>query len=56
MFEKINTIKKETELDLSPAQQGELEKRLKKYEHGELDFKSWEETKASIRKRSKDAF
>jgi hypothetical protein len=55
VLEKIDAIKKETELDLSQSQQVELEKRLKKYELGEGEFKSWEETKVSIRKRSKDA-
>ena len=54
VLEKINAIKAE-DVELSPAQQTELEGRLRKYERGEMKFKSWDETKASIRKRSKNA-
>ena len=55
VLEKINAIKEEEYIELSPAQQAELDKRLKKYQRGEMNFKSWEETRASIRKRSKNA-
>lgn len=55
VLEKIHAIKKEEDIELSQAQQTELDKRLKKYEAGETKFKSWEETRASIRKRSKNA-
>lgn len=55
VLEKINTIKKETELELTSLQQLELEKRLEKFELGETELKSWEETKENVRKRSKDA-
>lgn len=55
VLEKIYAIKEEEDLELSPDQQIELDKRLDKYGRGEMKFKSWEETKASIRKRSKDA-
>lgn len=55
VLEKIHAIKEEEDIELSPAQQVELDKRLKKYGRGGMKFKSWEETKASIRKRSKNA-
>lgn len=55
VLEKIYAIKEEEDIELSPAQQVELNKRLEKYEQGAMEFKSWDETKASIRKRSKDA-
>lgn len=56
VLEKIYAIKQgEVADELSSAQQTELENRLKKYERGEMKFKSWEETRTSIRKRSKDA-
>jgi len=55
VLEKIHAIKEEEDVELSPAQQTELDKRLKKYERGEMKFKSWDETRASIRKRSKNA-
>jgi putative addiction module component (TIGR02574 family) len=44
----------EVDIELSSAQQAELDQRLKKYESGEMKFKSWDETRASIRKRSKN--
>lgn len=55
VLEKIRAIKDEGEYDLSEAQQEEFGKRLEEYERGDIKFKSWEETKASIRSRSKDA-
>ena len=54
VLEKIHALKEE-DIELSAAQQTELDKRLKKYERGEMKFKSWDETRASIRKRSKNA-
>ena len=54
ILEKIQAIK-EKETELSTIQQVELDKRLKKYEQGKMKFKSWEETKTSIKKRSKNA-
>ncbi len=42
------------DIELSSAQQAELDRRLKKYERGEMKFKPWAETKASFRKRSKN--
>jgi putative addiction module component (TIGR02574 family) len=54
VLQKIQAIKEE-DYDLSPAQQEELDKRLEKYECGDMKFKSWEETKANIRSRSKNA-
>ncbi len=55
VLEKINAIKEEEGIELSPAQQTELDRRLKKYEAGEMELKSWEKTRASVRKRSKNA-
>jgi putative addiction module component (TIGR02574 family) len=52
---KDTALKEEGNTELSPAQQTELDKRLKKYERGEMKFKSWDETRASVRKRSKNA-
>lgn len=54
VLEKIYAIKEEVRIDLTAAQQDELDKRLEKYGKGDMKFKSWEETKASIRKRSKN--
>jgi putative addiction module component (TIGR02574 family) len=54
VLEKIQAIKEGEGYDLSPAQQQELDKRLERYEKGDMRFKSWEETKASIRSRSKN--
>jgi hypothetical protein len=55
ILKKIYALKEEESIELLPTQQVELDKRLVKYERGEMKFKSWEETKASIRKRSKNA-
>ena len=55
VLEKIHAIKEEEDIELSPAQQTELDNRLRKYDRGEMKFKSWDETRASIRKRSKNA-
>ncbi len=55
VLEKIQAIKDEGDYNLSPAQQEELDKRLERYERGDMKFKPWEETKASIRSRSKNA-
>ena len=50
VLEKILAIKEEEDIELSLAQQTELDKRLKKYERGEMKFKSWEEARSNIRK------
>jgi putative addiction module component (TIGR02574 family) len=55
ILERIQAIKEEEDYDLSLPQQEELDKRLDRYERGEMKFKSWEETKSSIRSRSKNA-
>jgi hypothetical protein len=55
VLEKILAIKEDEFIGLSSAQQNELAKRLKKYGQGKMKFKSWDETKASIRTRSKNA-
>ena len=54
VLEKILAIKEEEDIELTLAQQTELDNRLKKYEGGEMKFKSWEEARSSIIKRSKD--
>lgn len=55
VLDKIQAIKDDASFDLSSSQKMELNDRLEKYERGEMKFKSWEKTKASIRKRSKNA-
>ncbi|MBX2916950.1 MAG: addiction module component [Cyclobacteriaceae bacterium] len=55
VLEKVKAIKDENGLDLSSEQLLELNDRLEKYELGEMKFKSWEETKTSVRRRSKNA-
>lgn len=55
VLEKIQAIKDDEGYYLSSSQQEELNERLEKYERGDMEFKSWEETKASIRSRSKNA-
>lgn len=55
ILEKIYALKdQQGEVELSTAQTTELEKRLKKYENGEMKFQTWDETRASIKKRSKN--
>lgn len=54
VLEKIMAIKEEAS-GLTASQQAELDKRLEKYDRGEMNFKSWEETKKNIRERSKNA-
>lgn len=55
VLEKILAIKEGKVIELSPSQKAELDNRLRKYEKGEMKFKSWEQAKASIRKRAKNA-
>ena len=54
VLERINAIK-EQERVLTEQQENLLEERLEKYSKGEMKFKSWEETKKSIKERSKNA-
>ncbi len=54
VLEKIMAIKEETS-GLTESQHAELDRRLEKYDKGEMNFKSWEEAKESIRERSKNA-
>ena len=54
VLEKIYAIKEEN-IELSNKQKTILNERLEKYEVGKMKFKSWDETRASIRKRSKNA-
>lgn len=55
VLEKIHALKEKEDAELSSDQLVELEKRLDKYERGEMKFKSWEETRASVKKRAKNA-
>ena len=55
VLEKIRAIKEEEGFELSVSQQEELDNRLEKYGRGEMKFKTLEEAKASVRKRSKNA-
>lgn len=56
ILEKVHAIKEEVEhIGLARSQHEELEKRLDKYERGEMEFKTWEEAKANIRDKAKDA-
>ncbi|HMI66973.1 MAG TPA: hypothetical protein VK517_13095 [Cyclobacteriaceae bacterium] len=55
VLEKIRAIKAEEGFELSPSQHEELDNRLEKYGRGEMKFKTLEEAKASVRKRSKNA-
>lgn len=54
VLEKIIAIKEEAD-GLTASQHAELDRRLEKYDKGEMYFKSWEEAKESIRERSKNA-
>lgn len=56
LLKKIHLLKEEREerLDLSEDQLLELEKRLEKYENGQMEFSSWESVKERIRSRSKN--
>lgn len=56
VLEKLQSLKKEQEeIDLlSDEQKVELERRLKAYEKGEINFSSWEEAKGRIRNEATD--
>ena len=57
ILEKIQVIKEEEDddLDLSPEQQRELDRRLEKIERGEAKFIPWEEPMDNIRSSLKNA-
>ncbi len=57
LLEKLQTLKKEQEesFELDATQQNELDRRLNKYEAGEMKFTSWEAAKERIREKSKNA-
>ena len=40
--------------ELHELQRQELEKRLEKYESGQMNFSSWDDVKDRVRSRSKD--
>ncbi|MBI3220966.1 MAG: addiction module protein [Bacteroidetes bacterium] len=52
---KIQAIKQEDDNLLSASQKAELNRRIAKYEKGEMKFKSWNEVKRNIRKKVKNA-
>lgn len=52
---KIQAIKQEDDNLLSASQKAELNRRMTKYEKGEMKFKSWNEVKRNIRKKVKNA-
>jgi len=56
MLRKLEVLKKEQEesFELSPAQKKELDRRLKKYDSGQMQFSSWDAVKKRIRNRAKD--
>lgn len=41
--------------ELSEEQQGELDKRLEKYEAGQMNFSSWDTVKNRVRNNTKNA-
>lgn len=57
ILKKLQGLKEQQEhsFELSAEHEKELEKRLEKYENGEMKFSSWAATKESIRNRAKDA-
>jgi putative addiction module component (TIGR02574 family) len=55
VLEKVQAIKDGQDYTLTPSQQEELDRRLERYERGEMKFKSWEEAKLNVKRRSKNA-
>lgn len=56
VLEKIQSLKEQQEssFELGEENQIELERRLQKYENGEMQFSSWDEVKSRVRTQSKD--
>lgn len=56
VLEKIQSLKEQQEssFEIGEENQIELERRLQKYENGEMQFSSWDEVKSRVRTQSKD--
>ncbi len=55
ILDKIYALKEDfNQEQISIEQQIELNKRLEKFDKGEMNFKSWDDTKASVRSRAKN--
>jgi putative addiction module component (TIGR02574 family) len=56
VLEKINALKKasEEETGLSSEQIEELDRRLEKYQRGEMEFSSWESVKERVKSTLKN--
>ncbi len=56
LLKKLEVLKKEQEenFELSSAKQEELNRRLKKYNSGQMQFSSWPAVKKRVRNRAKD--
>lgn len=56
LLKKLTSLKKEMENDLefSKEQLMELDRRLDKYERGEMTFSTWEDVKARVKSRAKN--
>ena len=56
VLKKLQGLKEQQELalKLSEEQEEELEKRLKKYESGDMKFSSWDKVKNRIRSNAKN--
>jgi len=55
VLEKLQNFKKEQEiLDISSEQFQELDRRLDKYESGDMTFSSWDTVKERIRNSDKE--
>jgi len=56
VLKKLQGLKEQQELalELSAEQEEELEKRLKKYESGDMKFSSWDKVKNRIRSNAKN--
>ncbi|MBA4300736.1 putative addiction module component, TIGR02574 family [Algoriphagus alkaliphilus] len=56
ILKKIHSIKKanDQEIGLTSEQLEELDRRLDKYERGEMNFSTWENVKARVKSRAKN--
>ena len=56
VIEKLQGLKEQQSnaYELSEEHKKELDRRLKKYEKGEMKFSSWESVKERVRNRTKD--
>ena len=56
ILKKINELKESNEeiTELSPEQIEELDRRLEKYQRGEMEFFSWESVKERIKSTGKN--